>query len=483
MDQKRYRRYFIILDQEDSGFENKQGKKTKGYAKLETKNGKGVLSQYVQNMKYFDDGEYIYRGYLIGTKGNKQMYTDSGTFVIDKNGKGELVWRFDPENVDGQGNSIKDFNVIAIIAESVEQRDKVTVAPLVGFIDKKKVDWKHILKNRYKKEESLEENMRTGKVVQEKQLSNEEVNDTSVKEETIDAEKEENIEEDIKKEEEVKEDTAETLKRGDIEAVVEEKDVEEKDIESQKKEEEVGEKEKFEIKDTQDIEKKVNDIDTKALKEAVVEEQTSESIQNTEEIKEEKVKTENFTEDYRCKKEKEQHEHLNYGQMKYYDCKNPYQYYQQYSKMIYGYVENILKYHKEVEPFKKNIGKCKWWKIDSSRQTLYRNFLPFYGYVNNMYCYYPYRNYIGCPPQIYKYKHYIFGIMGDEKNEPVYYLYGVPGRFMLNEQPYEGMTGFVYWHPIEKKKTEKGDYGYWILHIDAKTGNVAIPLKPTIPPR
>jgi hypothetical protein len=53
---------------------------------------------------------------------------------------------------------------------------------------------------------------------------------------------------------------------------------------------------------------------------------------------------------------------------------------------------------------------------------------------------------------------------------------------MLSEQPYEGMTGFVYWHPLQDKKGKKGDYGYWILHIDAKTGNVVMPRKPTPPP-
>ncbi|MCT4606995.1 MAG: hypothetical protein N4A64_13010 [Marinisporobacter sp.] len=484
MDQKRYRRYFIILDQEDSGFENKQGKKTKGYAKLETKNGKGVLSQYIQNMKYFDDGEYIYRGYLIGTKGNKQIYSDNGTFMIDKNGKGELVWKFDPENVDGQGNSIGDFNVIAVVAESIDQRDKVTVAPLVGFIDKKKVDWKHILKNRYKNEEKIKGAVKTREIVQEKEKSNEELDRTSVKEEITEVVEKENIEEEnIKKEKAVEEDHIETVEKENmedqrIESTKTEERVEEIHRASIKKAdiEEVGEKEKFEIKDT------------KALKEERVEEdkrveltdQTEEKIKGQKEVK---VKREDFTQNYRCKEAKGQHEHIDYGEMKYYDCKNPYQYYHQYAKMICGYVENILKYHHEVEPFQKNIGNCKWWKIDASQQTLYRNFLPFYGYVRNMYCYPLYRNYVGCPPQIYKYKHYIFGLMRDKKNDPSYYVYGIPGRFMFSEQPYEGVTGFVYWHPIEEKKPEKGDYGYWILHIDAKTGNVAIPLKPTIPPK
>ncbi|QZY55356.1 hypothetical protein [Crassaminicella profunda] len=478
MDKKRYRRYFIILDPEDDGFENKQGKKSKGYAKIETKNGKGVLSEYIQNMKYFDDAEYIYRGYLIGTKQGKQIYADNGTFMIDKNGKGELIWKFDPENVDGQGNTIRDFNVIAIVAESSEQRDKGRAAPLVGFIDKKRVDWKHVLQKECTRKERLEEKIRTTEQLNEKKLK-------------------------IKVVEKKEESYVKGLKEGATEVVVEKENMEEKHVENTNKEKEIEEghgtslqeemkeavveKENFEVKDVASIEKEVEVESTEALKEEVVEKEerpeTEPIKENIEGQKEVKVKREEFTEGYRCKGEKDHYEHIDYGGMKYYDCKNPYQYYHQYFKMVCGYVENILKYHKEVEPFEKNIDQCKWWKIDASQQTLYRNFLPFYGYVTNMYSCPPYRNYAGCPAQIYKYKHYNFGIKRDKKNEPVYYLYGIPGRFMLSEQPYEGMTGFVYWHPIEDKKPEKGDYGYWILHIDAKTGKVAIPLKPTIPPR
>ncbi|QXM06866.1 hypothetical protein [Crassaminicella indica] len=425
MDNRKYRRYFIILDKEDDGFENKQGKKPKGYAKIETKNGKGVLSQYIQNMKYFDNGEYIYRGYLIGTKDGKQLHADNGVFVIDENGKGELTWKFDPNNVDGKGNSLSDFNVIAIVAESAEKREKWE-APLVGFIDKKRVDWKHVLKNGHKIQEKLEvskEQIIEKKAVQEIHDSNEEVK----------------------------------------EAIVE--------------------KEDLKVEEVEHIEKEVEDIHKEALKEESVE-AIGPMEQKTEGQKEVKVKKEEFTEEYPHKDSNDQHERIDYGEMKYYDCKNPHQYYHQYFKMICGYVENILKYYKEIEPFEKNIDDCRWWRIDFSQQTLYRNFLPFYGYVNNMYCYIPYKHYMGYyPQQVYKYKHYIFGIKSDKNNDPIYYLYGIPGRFIFNDQPYEGMTGFVYWHPIEDKSPEKGDYGYWILHIDAKTGKVAIPLKPTIPPR
>ena len=89
----------------------------------------------------------------------------------------------------------------------------------------------------------------------------------------------------------------------------------------------------------------------------------------------------------------------------------------------------------------------------------------------------------GCSDLIYKYQHYIFGIVENQPDEATYYIYGIPGRYILSEQPYEGMTGFVYWHPLENKIPQRGDYGYWLLYVDAKTGNIAMPQKPTPPPR
>ena len=87
-----------------------------------------------------------------------------------------------------------------------------------------------------------------------------------------------------------------------------------------------------------------------------------------------------------------------------------------------------------------------------------------------------------CQSLMSKYGHYMFGVSYDKDMEPKYYIYAVPGRYMYKDQPFQGMTGFVYWHSLEDKKPERGDYGYWLLHIDARTGNVAFPMRPTIPP-
>ena len=74
-----------------------------------------------------------------------------------------------------------------------------------------------------------------------------------------------------------------------------------------------------------------------------------------------------------------------------------------------------------------------------------------------------------------KYNHFIMGVsdIGD--------FIGIPGRFLLEEQPAGGKTGFTLWQPLkggEELYTSLEDmddelaleiYGYWIAKIDGKT--------------
>ncbi|WP_129599022.1 hypothetical protein [Anaerophilus nitritogenes] len=487
MDRKKFRRYFIILGHEDKGFENKEGKLPKGYTKIETRNGKGVLSHYIENMKYFEDAKYMYKGYLIGTKDN--IYVENGTFIIDQYGKGEVTWKFDPENMDGKGHSIEDFNVIAIMAKPREH-GKEGSTPLVGFIDKKKVAFKHVMEEKDQKILSNVENLEATKSIEkEKEEIKEEKMEQDIKQEdryTQNTEKELFVEIQEKKEAEIERE--EIKKEQDQDQ--EQKQEQESYKENEKiRKEEIDNKEvvKEEAKKEKNLQEEKKEVEQKDLQE---EKEMEEKITESEEVynKENKQRIEEYSYHQRIINGFRRYEENEYAQeytsMKSYDCKNPYEYYHQYFKMVGGYVDNILKYYPSVEPFEKNMKNCAWWKIDCNQQTLYRNFIPFYGYVNYMYSYIPYTPYTSvCPSSIYKYRHYIFGMMKDQKGEVEYYLYGVPGRFILSEQPYEGKTGFVYWHSLEDKKNEKGDYGYWILYIDAKTGNAVVPSNKTIPPR
>ncbi len=114
------------------------------------------------------------------------------------------------------------------------------------------------------------------------------------------------------------------------------------------------------------------------------------------------------------------------------------------------YIGNIVNYLKEIKPFECEMPGYKWWRID----------LSFAGGV---------------------YNYYLVGFYY-ENNNIRYLTYGMPGRFCIQEQPFGGMTGFVYWHPTSGNDRKFGEEGYWILHIDANTGRIAVPLIPTPPP-
>ncbi|AOT70271.1 hypothetical protein [Geosporobacter ferrireducens] len=523
MDYKRYRRYFIILDREDSGFDNKPGKSPKGYTKIEIKNGKGVLSHFVQNLKYDEKAPYIYRGYLVGIAGNHPIYADTGSIVIDQQGKGELTWRFDPENVDGKGNSIDAFKIIAIVGEKLGTSSETVTAPLVGYVDKKKAPWKNAF---------IE-------IASSQKQEVREVDSEPVKEEFQAAVQEESIlpeksEETMEKAAVLEADTAEIPEVEESKALREEMILEE--VEAAKIEVNLQEPEKTEESEEKNMIEDEIPVEILAAKEnaALKGEVVEESVDKVEAVNiekenirvlEDKTPTESIfekpieemkdrsvdVEEMKTIEEGEeaakdqipeedpkgetppipprqkgifnQYQNLESEQMKYYRGKSSQQYNQQNFKMAVNYVKNVLKHYEKAEPFENNLEGYQWWKIESSPQTMQRGFPPFYGYISNMYTYYPYMNYMtGYPDLIYKYQHYIFGLKADENDEPTYFVYGVPGKFALSEQPYEGMTGFVYWHSMQDKEPNLGDYGYWILHIDAKTGSVAMPLKATPPP-
>lgn len=121
-----------------------------------------------------------------------------------------------------------------------------------------------------------------------------------------------------------------------------------------------------------------------------------------------------------------------------------------YIKYLREYVNNIVNFLEEVKPFEKNFEGYRWWKVKT-------------GYKEG------------------GFDHYLVGFVNDENGELKYIVYGMPGFFTLADQPFGGMTGFVVWKPVKENSRGARDEGYWILHIDAKTGQIAVPIEPTPP--
>ncbi|MGE5676782.1 MAG: hypothetical protein ACM3ZR_01880 [Pseudomonadota bacterium] len=125
-----YKRYFIILQEDDKGYEISSGKTPTGYVKIEVKNNKVKLNAFIQNVKLDDRIEY--RLLLIASV--RKLAVDIGKIVIDGSGRGELSYELESDNVMKSGLNIADFNVAAVTAGAS--------APLSGYTGRDKQEWK-----------------------------------------------------------------------------------------------------------------------------------------------------------------------------------------------------------------------------------------------------------------------------------------------------------------------------------------------------
>ena len=137
-----------------------------------------------------------------------------------------------------------------------------------------------------------------------------------------------------------------------------------------------------------------------------------------------------------------------------------------------SYILNILRYFAQVDPFRINLDGYSWWRIDYQYED--KGFLPYFGYVVNNGQSYARQNYITTATDLMSsYGHYLFG-MYESGNEVKYYVYAAPGAFYKDEHPHSGATGFNTWYPGSEIT------GYWLLYIDALTGEVVYPINPMI---
>jgi len=60
----------------------------------------------------------------------------------------------------------------------------------------------------------------------------------------------------------------------------------------------------------------------------------------------------------------------------------------------------------------------------------------------------------------------------DNSKEIDYIVLGVLGEYKQNHQPMRGLTGYVYWHNVEKDS----EIGYWVIYLEYATGKIVVPL-------
>nr|WP_312578423.1 hypothetical protein [Sedimentibacter sp.] len=135
---------------------------------------------------------------------------------------------------------------------------------------------------------------------------------------------------------------------------------------------------------------------------------------------------------------------------------------------------NLLREYSKINPLSVDIKSMSWWKIPFDDRGVKNGFLPYYDQIISSYYPYPMSNRVTtCHSLMRKYGYYLFGIYRDNNKNIKKFVYGVPGEFKREEQPYKGITGFKNWS--YKNKEINGDYGFWLAFVDSNTGEVSEP--------
>ena len=439
-----YTRKFVILKRD---LANNLKIKPKGHARIEIRGNKGTMNITLEEgYKDWECGVY-----LLGWDNGRIVDYYLGRIITNERGKGNINVSFNPKNVENSNLSIDKFNGIVI-------KKGINVL-LTGYIDKEDGTIENYLRNLSYREEPIEE--RVEEKIHETDTNEidkrvEEVEEV-VKEETVEIEAtqvDEAIEE-VKKVEEVAEEDDEV----EIEEIYDRIEAEDVLVEETQTEKEVIEEEKFEVMDL------------------LLEEES-----NCENLKQEEVrKIQTYLERLEEERKNQPEHKAESNDVDWHEAniknralvENMRR--QNYKTQMTNYALNILKFFPKVNPFISNLNNYEWWKIEYNSMNMGRGFLPFYNYLMNM-CYdYPFMPKVTtCLDQIKKYNHYLFGLY-KEHDESKYYVYGIPGKYVVEEHPFRGITGFNTWYSSGEKD------GYWLIYIDPLTGKVIFPINPMIP--
>lgn len=453
-----YFRKYIILRNDYTNIDNIN---PKGHGKIEIKGNKGTMRINLENCEI--DQEY--RIYILKEDMGIVEEMDLGRVLTDERGRGKADININPRELEMKGFPVEKFDAIVI------RRDKHIL--LSAYVDKRtEVITRYI--------DSIVG--ASGKeIVKEGIQSETELEQTETCEEVY--------------EEETKPVEEQEIHMGEMGQAIEpmEENVEQQKIEYEELTDEDNryyeDIEKAEVKEVQEVE--TNEIEGKPAQ--MFEENSSEEepTKKKEHDKSEEVvepilqeSQNNQINQPAVEPEINEEQVIPWSQQFSQGIYN--QQYNSYQSMEYirrlnnknqmtSYILSILKFFPQVQPLKVYLHGYTWWRIDDDGSNSNRGFLPYYNYLFSANYKYPFLyNSTTCMNQIMKYGHYLFGLY-KEGNEVKYYVYAIPGKFIIKEHPFKGITGFNTWY-------ESIDgIGYWILYIDPMTGKVIYPINPMIP--
>ena len=131
----RFRRFFMIFEQEDIGF-SQDDRIPSGHLMIVLSRGKGKLIGYFSGLD--SSSYYLYKLYLISASEKNAVLTKVCKVKPSKN-RVRVEWEFDPWNVGGSLKRINDFNVAALMVYG--QGLPLLSCPLAAYRGEK-VNWR-----------------------------------------------------------------------------------------------------------------------------------------------------------------------------------------------------------------------------------------------------------------------------------------------------------------------------------------------------
>lgn len=474
---KSYNRFFIILQEDQKGYGIDVNKTPSGYAKLESMNDKGKASFYVQNLKK-QKGPY-YMILIVQGKSEKELI-NLGAINIDDCGKADISNEYSASNIANTnigmdkvlgaaickitGEKVNSIMVGFACGEELKDWINYKVAPT----ESKKMKMPDLETKKIKQETKDKCEMKRGQENKAEVLnSNEPIEKSNVNEKDFKIEKV-NEELDTKRQEVEKEKEILARLRQEIDNMRLEVNKEKEELEDEKNkiinDKEILDKEIEQFKEERSKERKKSIDEIENLRSDIENTEiyeddssintVSEALKNSKTFDEYEEEIERYK-DYRKKHEKEKKDKNNQCKCKTYPKEKK----EDFFKGIVKDLDSIGN--------KKNIKNCTWHKakVDKLESMYCINDYNKYSVIYYpMICYYPY---------IIKHGYFMVGYKYSDDKKLKYIIYAIPGTKNLQDQPYEGKTGFVTFMPDDNEE----NIGYWLMYFDIDKNSVVVPVK------
>ena len=443
-------RNFIILQEDERGYSSSNDKTLSGYSKIEAKGETCKISFYAQNLRHDEDEDYYILA--ICNKKDAKKRVNLGKLSVSEGGKAEVTKEYSIDNIGGLGIGYDKISGAAI----AKMKNEIPIVIMCGFINGEQPSdsWKNYKvvkaahdKGKHKHDDKKKDDKKKDdkkkcdkhREDEDRDIIIQEVNEI-FKEENL--EPIENYDEEIREEIELVQEEDENRSDSDYEEVIEERLTGEKVIK-------------------EDI-----------IREEVIQEEISQNeVIQEDEIRRNPFENNNGDENPFYKNDLNIDENLSRGYIK-----NKFDEYEETIEdkeefkvrgSVGEYFEGLANGFECCRGKYDEIKYCKWYKVPVSDLHEMCNMSNYNRYAV---AYYPMLNYY---PYIRQHRYFMLGYKCDKEGNLRYIVYGIPGKRNIDDQPYEGKTGFVTWVSDESRDGS----GCWLMFYDFKNSTVVVPME------